>query len=163
MIGRWEKGCRVVALMFVLAFPGCTTLRHRVHAGMVPLEITPTRLNLTVTYMTLRRQYREEPMLRAAVVNAVRKQLPSVTVVGEDDEADVSLQVIVTTYEPGCQPRCAKFPTYREWTCHVSSLRGVWVDVLEAGGATYNPLVSPASRCVSALVTLVEGINRAEP
>jgi hypothetical protein len=90
---------------------------------------------------------RDDLGLQRKLETDIRKRLTGARVVRfAEDEDDYSIIFVMVDYVPGCAPNCAKFFTYRNWSCSVLTRRG---QAFAIEGSTYNPLFSPTSDCVS--------------
>jgi hypothetical protein len=117
----------------------------------VGLQDLPKPLTLSVAASSSIRERQRSPQddsrLQRKLETEIRKRLESARLVRfAEDEDDYSIIFVMVDYVPGCDPNCAKFFTYRNWSCTVLSGRG---QAFKVDGATHNPFFSPTSDCVS--------------
>jgi len=138
-----------LVLCLTVAAGGCTSVTPGVRT--VGLQDLPKPLTLSVTASSSIRGRQHPPQddrsLQRKMEAEIRKRLAGARLVRfAEDEDDYSIIFVMVDYVPGCSPNCAKFPTYRNWSCSVLSGQG---QAFELDGSTYNPFFSPTSDCVS--------------
>ena len=139
----------LVVLCLTVATGGCTSVMPGVRT--VGLQDLPKPLALSVTASSSIRERQHWPQddlgLQRKLETEIRKSLAGARLVRfAEDEDDYSIIFVMVDYVPGCDPNCAKFFTYRNWSCSVLARRG---QAFEVEGSTYNPFFSPTSDCVS--------------
>ena len=127
----------------------CGPAIHPGLATVAPEQLKPPRtLSLSASSSLHGPSIADDVQLLRKLTAAVHRYLPQVSVV--DGLGDLDVIVVLVNYEPGCAPKCGKFPTYRNWSCTVLS-RVPFAQAFALEGSTINRFVSPTDDCMRRL------------
>jgi len=133
----------------LLCLSGCAPSIQLKEVTVAPKQINePRTISLAASSSLHNRSIDDDAQLVRQLIAAAHRYLPQVAVVGES--ADLHVIVVLVDYKPGCAPKCANFPTYRNWSCTVLS-RAPFAQAFALEGSTYNPFVSPTADCMRRL------------
>ena len=140
---------RTSVAAILLCLLGCAPSIHLGDATVTPEQLkAPLTISLAASSSLDKRPMDDDAELLRRLTVAAHRHLPQVTVVS--DLGDLHVIVVLVDYQPGCAPKCGKFPTYRNWSCTVLS-RVPYAQAFALEGSTYNPFVSPTDDCLRRL------------